>query len=240
MEKQKANRAHLFNKSPYFDKDKLTIALFGTKYQEADIDYYHEKADIWSNKGKGNKKIDWLATLKNWMHEALNDGKLVYKKHAEMDKEIKQVAEQITAALTSWSKEEETQVKQAPQPQQAAQMEIPTDWSQHWADLQEKARRGIRMIIALPVYQWLEDTGQLELSKDEKIDLFMEAKFAYISELEASFTPQDKEILKIMKTEDWGNCQPLLERVRSRAKILAVRQHLHKSIQPQKKINNHA
>ncbi len=233
MEQKKQNRAHLFNKSPYYDKQALTLALFGTKYEEADIDYYHEKADIWSNKGKGNKKIDWLATLKNWMLQALQDGKLVYKKQAEMDKEVEQVAEQITAALTSWQKEEETPVSQVPQPQQAKQMEIPTDWSQHWEDLQEKARKGISPIIAQPIYQWLEDTGQLKLSKDEKIDLFMEAKFQYISELEKSWTPQDKQRLHKMKVESWGNDAELFETVKGRAKALAAKRFLYKSIQQQ-------
>lgn len=221
-----STKKHLFRDSPYFDKEKLTIALFGTRYQEADIDYYHEKAYTWS--AQGNKKLEWLATLKNWMCEASKDGKLVCKTRS-----IEPEHKMITEKLTNWQKGEETSPTASPHPQHATQLEIPTDWSEHWEDLQEKARKGISMIIVLPIYEWLLQTGKLNLSKDEKIDVFMRAKFHFMGQLEAECTPQARRKLKIMKQEDWGNDQLLLETVRSKAKIMAARDYLYQSIQLQ-------
>lgn len=224
-------KKHLFTESPYYDKEKLTIALFGTKYQDADIDYYHEKAELWSE-SKKEKKVDWLATIKNWMLTNMREGKFIDKNFKPMPAKLEEMTTGLTKNLTDWQKDEETPPKQAPQPQQATQLELPTDWSQYWENCQEKARNGIHMIIALPLYQWLLDTNQMTLTNDEKKVIFGKAKERYILELTAAYTPQEKTILRKMKQGNWDSDPVLLETVRTRAKILAVREHLYRSIQP--------
>lgn len=64
----------LFEESEYFEKAKFSDALFGTSYQDANVDYYHEAAWRWS-KSKPAKKADWLATVKNWMDRDREEGK---------------------------------------------------------------------------------------------------------------------------------------------------------------------
>lgn len=66
----------LFRESEFYDIDRLSLALMGTAYQEANVRYYHESALNWSE-SNGEKKMDWLATLKNWMARDMTAGKFI-------------------------------------------------------------------------------------------------------------------------------------------------------------------
>ncbi len=76
--KQKKAIQKIFRESEFFEKERLAAALFGTRYQEADLDYYHEAMLNWSD-GKQAKKADWLATARSWMNKDLMEGKFVTK-----------------------------------------------------------------------------------------------------------------------------------------------------------------
>jgi hypothetical protein len=67
---------HSFCQSPYFSLEKLREALANTDYAHANLKYYHEVINNWSE-SKGAKKKDWLATIKNWILRDVQAGKLV-------------------------------------------------------------------------------------------------------------------------------------------------------------------
>ena len=68
----------LFRDSEYFEKEKLISSLDGTNYQQANVDYYHEIILNWSD-GNDAKKINWLATVKNWIAKDVTNGKFIDK-----------------------------------------------------------------------------------------------------------------------------------------------------------------
>ena len=75
---------HLFSESLVFNKEKFKLAFAGTPYESANFDYYHEIVNNWSN-GNLNKKIDWVATARNFMASDLKNGKFIdlnYKPNA--------------------------------------------------------------------------------------------------------------------------------------------------------------
>lgn len=61
----------LFALSPFFDKAKFAEALTG--WSKAKINHYYDAADSWS--AEGNKKIDWIKTVKNWASRDESEGK---------------------------------------------------------------------------------------------------------------------------------------------------------------------
>jgi len=71
-------RPILFRESPLFDKAEFARALQqDERYAQAHIDYYHEIILNWSD--QQNRKIDWLATTKNWILRDLQRGQFVDK-----------------------------------------------------------------------------------------------------------------------------------------------------------------
>jgi hypothetical protein len=68
----------LFRESEIFEKVRFAAALFGTAYQDADIEHYHRAALRWSD-SDGNRKVDWTATLMNWMDRDRSEGKFKTK-----------------------------------------------------------------------------------------------------------------------------------------------------------------
>lgn len=145
---------------------------------------------------------------------------------------IKQDLNNLTEHFTP--KDEQTQPTASPQPQQATQLEIPQDWSEHWEDLQDKARKGISPIIVMPIYYWLCQTGRLVLTIEEKKELFKRAKEHYVLQLTAYAIPQERHILRKITQPGWEKDLELLESVRTKAKILGVKDYLYESIKPVK------
>lgn len=72
--------AILFRQSEIFDKEVFETKLQNTQYALANVDYYHELINNWSD-SKSNKKVDWLAAAKNWMAKDMADGKFITKGH---------------------------------------------------------------------------------------------------------------------------------------------------------------
>lgn len=78
LKKKKKGKSHLFSESPFFD-----IALFekqfeNTDYQYCDLRIYYEKVKNWSE-AAANKKVNWIATAKNFMIGDKEKNKLVLK-----------------------------------------------------------------------------------------------------------------------------------------------------------------
>lgn len=100
---QKKVSLKIFRESEFFEKERLAAALFGTQYQDANVDYYHEVILNWSD-SKQAKKADWLATAKNWMAKDMTEGKFISKSFKPpthgSNKTIKQ---QATGAAVSTS-----------------------------------------------------------------------------------------------------------------------------------------
>lgn len=79
---EKISRPILFRDSIYFDKQKFIEDFETNDYKFFDGNYYYESALNWSNSGN-KKKINWVATAKNWALRDLKDGKPKLKKEYE-------------------------------------------------------------------------------------------------------------------------------------------------------------
>lgn len=75
--KVKVSRQTLFSETQFLDIEIFKSAFIGTQYEEANFAYYHEVIKNWSD-SKGEKKLDWIATAKNWMAKDIKDGKFVH------------------------------------------------------------------------------------------------------------------------------------------------------------------
>ena len=71
-------RSHLFSESPFFEFQKFESAFTGTDYEVADLRIYYESVKNWSE-SEGAKKLDWVATARNFMLRDLKENKLIYK-----------------------------------------------------------------------------------------------------------------------------------------------------------------
>ena len=74
--KIKVNRQTLFSDTEYLDINNFIAAFIGTQYEQANFTYYHEVIKNWSD-SNGEKKLNWIATAKNWMARDLKEGKFV-------------------------------------------------------------------------------------------------------------------------------------------------------------------
>jgi len=68
------NKPHSFVDSEFYDERKFKEQFFGTKYQDADLDFYYESALNYS-KQKNAKYIDWIAAVRNWMLRDMRESK---------------------------------------------------------------------------------------------------------------------------------------------------------------------
>ena len=66
----------LFRDSIYNDIEVFSAAFLGTQYESANFNFYYEKVKNWSD-SKNNKKIDWIATAKNWMADDMANNKFI-------------------------------------------------------------------------------------------------------------------------------------------------------------------
>lgn len=78
--KLKISRQTLFSETEFNDIDKFKAAFLGTNYESANFEYYHEVIKNWSD-AKGEKKLNWIATAKNWMARDLKDGKFIHSNY---------------------------------------------------------------------------------------------------------------------------------------------------------------
>jgi hypothetical protein len=70
---------HLFSESKFFDFNLFEKEFEGTEYEKCDLRIYYQKVRDWSASG-GKKKIDWIATARNFMLTDKEKGKQILKK----------------------------------------------------------------------------------------------------------------------------------------------------------------
>ena len=72
----------LFKDSEYYILENLVKGLSESKqpYCSANAEYYYNAMENWSE-SKNEKKVDWLATCKNWILRDFKDGKLIDKNY---------------------------------------------------------------------------------------------------------------------------------------------------------------
>jgi hypothetical protein len=73
---KKVSSKCFFKDSVYFDKNKFKEAL--PDWSKDMLAYYYESALAWSN--EGNKKIDWIATVKTWYNRDMKKGDIKFEK----------------------------------------------------------------------------------------------------------------------------------------------------------------
>lgn len=69
------NNKILFSESNIFDKHKFKEAF--PEWSKEKLAYYYETVLTWSN--EGNKKIDWIATVRNWALKDEKQGKIKFE-----------------------------------------------------------------------------------------------------------------------------------------------------------------
>ncbi len=73
------SKKHLFIKSIFYEKKAFAEAL--PDWTKEKLKYYYEALDRWS--AEGNKKIDWIATAKNWASRDEKEGKIKFSSTPE-------------------------------------------------------------------------------------------------------------------------------------------------------------
>jgi len=74
----KKEKLHLFSESVFCDFDLFEIQFANTDYEQADLRYYFESVKNWSA-SKGEKRLDWVATARNFMLKDVQQNKLILK-----------------------------------------------------------------------------------------------------------------------------------------------------------------
>lgn len=102
----------------------------------------------------------------------------------------------------------------------------PVDWSDEWERLKERKKEGKELIITTAIYDWLDRTGKLNLTTEQKKQLMNQALEKMISEYEAQkLIGFDRGIindLKKLKTGEWKQNISLSNKIINRAKIIAI------------------
>ena len=87
-------RKCFFKDSIYFDKNKFKEKL--PDWSKEKLLHYYTEADVWSN--EGNKKIDWIATVKNWARRDELSGKEISSQRVLTKEEIAKEKEEAFLA----------------------------------------------------------------------------------------------------------------------------------------------
>jgi len=74
--KVKETKVKLFSETEFINIEIFKQKFIGSIYENANFNYYHEIINNWSSSG-GNKKLDWIATAKNWMAKDIKEGKFI-------------------------------------------------------------------------------------------------------------------------------------------------------------------
>tara|TARA_R110002020_G_scaffold244153_2_gene457689 strand:+ start:673 stop:1383 length:711 start_codon:yes stop_codon:yes gene_type:complete len=76
----------LFKNDELYIFDNFKENFIGSKYENADLEYYHEAVKNWAD-SSGAKKRDWAATARNFMLRDFKDGKLKTNKKILTDEQ---------------------------------------------------------------------------------------------------------------------------------------------------------
>lgn len=128
----------------------------------------------------------------------------------------------IMNAYRKWAASE---IKHLPKKEVKELPPSPVDWSATWEDYK---RRSVtqdveKMIIILPVCDWLIEKNILTLTEEEQIEIFQFAKNNYLAELQETPNVQNRELISRLTSENWMDDQGLVLNVKNRAKIMATR-----------------
>ncbi len=69
-----------FQESAIYNKTDFATQFMWPKKK---AEYYWNSADVWSK--EGNKKIDWIGTIKNWERRDVAEGKLKFTEESKED-----------------------------------------------------------------------------------------------------------------------------------------------------------
>lgn len=87
---KKKQTDHLFKDSEFINVELFEDQFAGTDYEYCDLKIYHEKVKNWSA-SKGVKRIDWIATARNFMLGDKEKNKLILKsEYGKRDTENKE------------------------------------------------------------------------------------------------------------------------------------------------------
>lgn len=107
----------------------------------------------------------------------------------------------------------------------------PSDWSKEWKEVKERAKNNnwVGFIIPLPIYDWLLKTKMLELTVEDKKDLFTRSKETIKTELLAKVAAgkadhSDLTTLKILKAESFTKGDSVHSLIANRAKMEAIKE----------------
>lgn len=101
----------------------------------------------------------------------------------------------------------------------------PVDWTNTWEDYKErcKIQDVEKMIIILPIYDWLVEEKIINLIIEEKKEIFQQAKNIYLQELQENNTVQNRELISRLTDPEWKNDWDVVTNVQNRAKVMVVR-----------------
>lgn len=107
IKKETKKQNLLFKDSEFYELENLKKGLAESKppYCEANAEYYYNAMENWSE-SKGEKKVDWLATCKNWILRDFKEGKLIDKNYKVQQHGINGAKTQYTNGATpfdNWS-----------------------------------------------------------------------------------------------------------------------------------------
>lgn len=77
-QKKVSVKNHLFKDSEFYNFDLFEAQFKNTDYEQADLRYYYEAVKNWSA-SKGEKRLDWVATARNFMLKDVQQNKLILK-----------------------------------------------------------------------------------------------------------------------------------------------------------------
>ena len=89
--KEEKKQKHFFKDSDLFDRVKFKEIF--CDWQQEKLRYYYDSVLTWSN--EGNKKIDWIATVRNWEARDAKEGKLKFPADVKNIGTTKTIAEQM-------------------------------------------------------------------------------------------------------------------------------------------------
>lgn len=129
----------------------------------------------------------------------------------------------IMNAYRKWASSE---IKHLPKKEEVLELP-PTEpkWEEVWDDYTKRSLNQDveKMIIILPIYEWLVQSETLVLSPEEKWVNFELAQLLYYQELQENNNGQSREIMGRLSSENWIQDKDLAAVVQNRAKIICVR-----------------
>lgn len=144
---------------------------------------------------------------------------------------INEPIEKYRIARSEISKLEEIRKNAIPAIQNSPENEKPADWSEEWNQVKESAKNGQieNAFIPIAIYYWLNRNKILELTAEDKWELFSQARTVTIAKLqnlisEGTASRLDVDFCRKLSDPNWQQDDRLKTRIANEAKVLAVKQ----------------